>query len=51
MAAILGMLKSSGYGGWLSVEWEKMWQPSIPEPDVALPVYAQGLRSVLSHLT
>jgi hypothetical protein len=41
------MLASSGYDGWLSVEWEKLWQPSIPDADVALPAYAAGLRSAL----
>lgn len=44
---IVHMLASSGYGSWLSVEWEKFWQPSIPDADVALPAYAAGLRSAL----
>jgi sugar phosphate isomerase/epimerase len=50
MSSILRLLKSNGYDGWLSVEWEKLWQPSIPDADVALPQYADGLRAALSNL-
>jgi sugar phosphate isomerase/epimerase len=50
MSSILRMLKSSGYDGWLSVEWEKVWQPSIPDADVALLQYADGLRTALLNL-
>jgi sugar phosphate isomerase/epimerase len=34
---MLGLLASSGYQGWISVEWEKRWHPEIEEPQVALP--------------
>lgn len=34
-----------GYSGWLSVEWEKKWHPEIAEPEVALPQFAELLRS------
>lgn len=47
-AAILEMLASRSYEGWLSVEWEKRWQPAIAEADVALPRYAEGLRALLA---
>jgi sugar phosphate isomerase/epimerase len=45
--AIIGMLGAAGYDGWLSVEWEKRWQPSIADADVALPQYAARLRAIL----
>jgi sugar phosphate isomerase/epimerase len=45
--AILSMLSGAGCEGWLSVEWEKRWQPQIEEPEVALPWYADTLRGYL----
>jgi sugar phosphate isomerase/epimerase len=47
VGAIVSHLVARGYEGWLSVEWEKRWQPSIAEPDVALPHYAAGIRGIL----
>ncbi|MGZ4114630.1 MAG: sugar phosphate isomerase/epimerase family protein [Actinomycetota bacterium] len=47
---ILRMLSSHRYEGWLSVEWEKRWQPSIPDADTALPQYAAALRGALDRL-
>jgi hypothetical protein len=41
------MLSSHRYEGWLSVEWEKRWQPSILDADTALPQYAIALRGAL----
>jgi sugar phosphate isomerase/epimerase len=38
-------LRKAGYTGWLSVEWEKRWHPELAEPEVALPQFAQVLRS------
>jgi sugar phosphate isomerase/epimerase len=34
---IIGLLVAGGYGGWISVEWEKYWHPDIEEPEIALP--------------
>ncbi len=42
---ILSALVARGYHGWLAVEWEKKWQPQIAEPEVALPQYAEMLRT------
>jgi sugar phosphate isomerase/epimerase len=44
---VLRMLSSHRYEGWLSVEWEKRWQPSILDADTALPQYAIALRGAL----
>jgi sugar phosphate isomerase/epimerase len=40
------LLKESGYEGWLSLEWEKMWHPQIEIPEVALPLYASKMRAL-----
>jgi sugar phosphate isomerase/epimerase len=48
--AIVRILASRGYEGWLSVEWEKLWQPRIEEPDIALPQYADRLREILREI-
>jgi sugar phosphate isomerase/epimerase len=37
-------LRHSGYEGYLSLEWEKLWHPEIPEPEIALPLAAPLLR-------
>jgi len=33
---VLGLLDDVGYDGWLSLEWERAWYPSIPPLPVAL---------------
>lgn len=43
--ACIARLRGAGYDGWLSVEWEKKWHPELPEPSVALPQFANMLRS------
>lgn len=37
-------LKSSGYTGYYSFEWEKMWHPEIPEPELALTDYPKAMK-------
>lgn len=34
---VLSLLRSTGYTGSVSFEWEKRWHPEIAEPEVALP--------------
>lgn len=34
---ICSTLKSAGYDGYISLEWEKKWHPEIAGPEVALP--------------
>jgi sugar phosphate isomerase/epimerase len=34
---IIRLLAAGGYGGYLSVEWEKYWHPDIEAPEIALP--------------
>jgi fatty-acyl-CoA synthase len=38
-------LRHSGYDGYLSLEWEKLWHPEIPEPEIALLQAAALLRN------
>jgi sugar phosphate isomerase/epimerase len=40
---IIGLLAAGGYGGWISVEWEKYWRPEIGEPEIALPQHLKLL--------
>jgi sugar phosphate isomerase/epimerase len=44
------LLKQSGYDGWLSLEWEKMWHPQIEVPEVALPLFASKMRALWARV-
>jgi sugar phosphate isomerase/epimerase len=44
----LAALRTSGYDGWLTVEWEKRWHPELAEPEVALPRERETLRRWLA---
>ena len=46
LAEMIALLADEGYDGYLTVEWEKKWHPEIADPSVALPAYADFLRSV-----
>jgi sugar phosphate isomerase/epimerase len=37
------LLKKDGYESYLSFEWEKLWHPEIPEPEIAIPHYAKNI--------
>jgi sugar phosphate isomerase/epimerase len=50
MQSILTTIAGQGYDGWLSVEWEKKWQPQLAGPEIALPQYAGKLRAYLQQL-
>lgn len=41
---VLDQLRSRGYDGWISFEWEKLWHPEIETAEVALPAAAVVLR-------
>ncbi|WP_020597365.1 sugar phosphate isomerase/epimerase family protein [Spirosoma panaciterrae] len=38
-------LKAGGYSGYYSFEWEKMWHPEIPEPELAFADYPKAIQS------
>ncbi len=45
---ILGLLRSGGYDGYLTLEWEKKWNASLEEPEVAFPAYVARMRKLLA---
>ena len=44
---VLRLLAELGYDGYLSYEWEKVWQPDLPEPEQAFPQYTEKMRKYL----
>lgn len=40
-------LRENGYDGYLSLEWEKKWHPTLPEPEIAIPAYIKYINSLL----
>jgi sugar phosphate isomerase/epimerase len=47
--AVLGILSGLGYEGYLSYEWEKVWQPNLPEADEAFPQYVEMMMEYLAR--
>lgn len=45
--AMLDLALGAGYTGPISLEWEKRWHPELPDPEVAFPQYAKGVRAYL----
>lgn len=45
----LKLLKSGGYDGWLSFEWEKKWEPHLEEPEIAFPHYIKHARALMKQ--
>lgn len=41
-------LVKRGYRGYYSFEWEKMWHPEIPDPEIAIPHFAKVIRTYLN---
>jgi sugar phosphate isomerase/epimerase len=48
---MLQLLHADHYNGWLSLEWEKRWQPDLLDPAIAFPQYAAKLRDYLGQLS
>lgn len=46
ISSIIQVLKQDGYDGYYSFEWEKRWQPNIPEPEEAFPHYVRYMKSL-----
>jgi sugar phosphate isomerase/epimerase len=44
---MLSELRSIGYDGWLTLEWEKRWHPDIEAPEVALPQYVEAMKRMV----
>ncbi len=39
-------LRSTGFDGYHTFEWEKRWHPDIEEPEVAVPQFAEFMRAL-----
>ncbi len=48
--SMLEQLAAGGYGGWVSVEWEKRWHAEIEEPEIALPQHIALLRAWMDEI-
>ena len=46
-ADTLAAIKELNYDGYVCFEWEKYWRPEIEEPEVALPDFANTIRSLI----
>ena len=42
--SMLSLLRSRNFGGFVAVDWEKMWHPEIEGPERALPHHVEVLR-------
>ena len=40
------VLKSGGFDGYYTLEWEKKWHPDLADPDVAFPGYIEVMRKL-----
>lgn len=40
----IDILSKDGYKGYYSFEWEKLWHPEIPEPELALADYVKAMQ-------
>ena len=49
MQKALELLKSSGYKGCLSFEWEKKWEPDLSEPEIAFPHYVRHVTTLMRN--
>ncbi len=47
MREMLACLAGTGYDGYLTLEWEKMWVPEIEEPEVAFPAFVKHMRQIM----
>ena len=48
LAGIANALKTSGYDGYITFEWEKRWHREIPGPEVAVPHFARFIRALFN---
>jgi sugar phosphate isomerase/epimerase len=40
----IDILSKGGFKGYYSFEWEKMWHPEIPEPELAIADYTEAMK-------
>ncbi|WP_062104505.1 sugar phosphate isomerase/epimerase family protein [Bacillus niameyensis] len=44
---IYQLLEEKKYDGYYTLEWEKVWWPNIEEPEIAIPQYADYMRTLV----
>ncbi|AQG79830.1 sugar phosphate isomerase/epimerase family protein [Spirosoma montaniterrae] len=44
LAEAIGALTKGGYSGYYSFEWEKLWHPELPDPEIAMPHFAKTVQ-------
>ncbi len=44
LAEALTALKTGGYKGFYSFEWEKLWHPEIQDPEIAIPHFTKAIQ-------
>lgn len=47
---ILKLMSGAGYGGFLSLEWTKRWQPELQEPGIVFSHYVNYMNTLLGDL-
>jgi sugar phosphate isomerase/epimerase len=47
---LLSLLRSAGYVGWVSLEFEKKWHPELASPEQSLRPQAETLRRLMQAL-
>ena len=50
LRTLLSVLKSVGYDGFLTNEYEKVWQEDMPEPEIGMRQNAKYLQNLLSEI-
>ncbi|MCL2639436.1 MAG: sugar phosphate isomerase/epimerase [Phycisphaerales bacterium] len=48
LAQCITILKQNAYTGWLLYEYEKHWQPSLPDPEIAFPKFIQWIKPLIA---
>ncbi len=46
---IYDVLKTGGYNGYLSLEWEKRWHPELPDPEIAFPQFVEYMKRLMDR--
>ncbi len=49
LSEIYNTLKKNGYDGYFTLEWEKKWEPSIEEPEIAFPDYTKFMKKLAAN--
>ena len=48
LAAAIGLLKESGYDGWIMLEHEKRWHPDLEEPEEIFPQFVEWVKPLIA---